>query len=175
MNESPIDPAHDRSGIGEAVSSALRQPSFLRVMLFLAATVVVLTGMRLGSPVLSPILFAVVLSLLFSPIYSWLKRHRIPTPLALLLMLVGLSILFGGIFLILGVSIARFSGDIGSYSDKLSGQLANIQSMAKSYGLSTNVDIRDAVKPSALAGAIGAVLGGLADFLSNIFLILLIT
>ena len=96
MNESPIDPAHDRSGIGEAVSSALRQPSFLRVMLFLAATVVVLTGMRLGSPVLSPILFAVVLSLLFSPIYSWLKRHRIPTPLALLLMLVGLSILFGG-------------------------------------------------------------------------------
>jgi len=175
MNESPIDPAHDSSGIGEAVSRALRQPSFLRVMFFLAATVVVLTGMRLGSPVLSPILFAVVLCLLFSPIYSWLRHHRIPTPLALLLMLVGLSILFGGIFLILGVSIARFSGDIGSYSDKLSGQLANIQSMAKSYGLSTNVDIRDAVKPSALAGAIGAVLGGLADFLSNIFLILLIT
>jgi AI-2 transport protein TqsA len=175
MNESPIDPAHDSSGIGEAVSRALRQPSFLRVMFFLAATVVVLTGMRLGSPVLSPILFAVVLSLLFSPIYSWLRHHRIPNPLALLLMLVGLSILFGGIFLILGVSIARFSGDIGSYSDKLSGQLANIQSMAKSYGLSTNVDIRDAVKPSALAGAIGAVLGGLADFLSNIFLILLIT
>ena len=30
MNESPIDPAHDSSGIGEAVSRALRQPSFLR-------------------------------------------------------------------------------------------------------------------------------------------------
>jgi AI-2 transport protein TqsA len=145
-------------------------------MFFLAATVVVLTGMRLGAPVLSPILFAIVLSLLFSPIYSSLRRHRIPTPLALLLMLVGLSILFGGIFLILGVSIARFSGDIASYSDKLSGQLANIQSMAKSHGLSMNVaNIREAVKPSALAGAIGAVLGGLADFLSNIFLILLIT
>jgi predicted PurR-regulated permease PerM len=40
---------------------------------------------------------------------------------------------------------------------------------------SSSVDIKDAVKPSALAGAIGAVLGGLADFLSNIFLILLIT
>jgi AI-2 transport protein TqsA len=175
MNESLNDPAHDRSGIGEAVTNALRQPSFLRVMLFLAATVVVLTGMRLGSPVLSPILFAVVLSLLFSPIYAWLRRHRVPTPLALVLMLVGLSILFGGIFLILGVSIARFSGDIASYTDKLNGQLANIQSMAKSMGISTNVDIRDAVKPSALAGAFGAVLGGLADFLSNIFLILMIT
>ena len=175
MNESLNDPAHDRSGIGEAVTTALRQPSFLRVMLFLAATVVVLVGMRLGSPILSPILFAVVLSLLFSPIYSWLRRHRVPTPLALVLMLAGLTVLFGGIFLLLGVSITRFSGDIGSYTGQLNGQLANIQSMAKSYGLSTNVDIRDAVKPSALTGAIGAVLGGLADFLSDIFLILLIT
>src|SRR5215213_9030848 len=96
MNESTNNPASERTGIGEAVSTALRQPSFLRVMLFLAATVVVLVGMRLGAPILNPILFAVVLSLLFSPIYAWLRRHRIPTPLALLIMLVGLTILFGG-------------------------------------------------------------------------------
>jgi predicted PurR-regulated permease PerM len=89
---------------------------------------------------------------------------------------VGLSTLFGGIFLILGVSIARFSGDIASYTGQLNGQLNNLQDQAKSMGLSSSsVDIKDAVKPSALAGAIGAVLGGLADFLSNIFLILLIT
>jgi AI-2 transport protein TqsA len=174
MNEFSNNPPVDRSGIGEAVTTALRQPSFLRVMLFLAATVVVLVGMRLGSPILSPILFAVVLSLLFSPIYSWLRRHRVPTPLALVLMLAGLTVLFGGIFLLLGVSITRFSGDIGSYTGQLNGQLANFQQLAKSLGLS-NVDIRDAVKPSALTGAIGAVLGGLADFLSDIFLILLIT
>src|SRR5215212_7917839 len=136
MNESVNNPENDRSGIGEAVTTALRQPSFLRVMLFLAATVVVLVGMRLGAPILSPILFAVVLSLLFSPIYAWLRRHRIPTPLALVLMLVGLTVLFGGIFLILGVSITRFSGDIGSYTGKLNGQLVNIEQMAKSMGLS---------------------------------------
>jgi predicted PurR-regulated permease PerM len=174
MNESLNDPVDGRTSIGEAVTTALRQPSFLRVMLFLAATVVVLTGMRLGSPILSPILFAVVLSLLFSPIYAWLRRHSIPTPLALVLMLLGLTLLFGGIFLLLGVSIARFSGDIGSYTGQLNGQVDNLQDLAKSLGLS-NVDIRDAVKPSALTGAIGAVLGGLADFLSDIFLILLIT
>ena len=174
MNMSSNTPSDDRSGVGEAVTNALRQPSFLRVMLVLAATVVVMIGMRLGSPILSPILFAVVLSLLFSPVYSWLRRHSIPTPLALVLMLVGLTILFGGIFLLLGVSIARFSGDIGSYTGQLNGQVDNLQDLAKSLGIS-NVDIRDAVKPSALTGAIGAVLGGLADFLSDLFLILLIT
>ena len=102
-----------------------------------------------------------------------LRRHRIPTPLALVIMLVGLTVLFVGIFLIMGISIARFSGEIGSYTGKLNVQVSNLQDLAKSLGLS-NLDFRDAVKPSALAGALGSVLSGVADFLSNIFLILII-
>src|SRR5829696_677179 len=172
MNESSSNPVDDRSGLGETITAALRQLSFLRVMLFLATTVVVLVGMRLGAPILNPILFAVILALLFSPIYGWLTRHRIPTPLALIIMLVGLTILFLALFLILGVSIARFSGDIASYAGKLNVQVGNLQELARSLGLS-NVDIRDAVNPSALTGAIGTVLSGVADFLSNLFLILL--
>ena len=144
---SPVDA---RSGIGETITTALRQPSIFRVMLGLAATVVVFVGMRLAAPILNPILFAVVMSLLFSPIYAWLRRHRIPT-LALVFMLVGLTVLFVGIFLIMGVSIARFSGDIASYAGKLNVQVSNLQDLAKSAGLS-DVNIRDAVKPSALAG-----------------------
>src|SRR5215211_3165670 len=173
MNEAANEPVNGKSGIGETITTALRQPSILRVMLGLAATVVVLVGMRLAAPILNPILFALVLALLFSPLYAWLRRHRIPTPLALIIMLVGLTVLFVGIFLIMGVSIARFSGDIASYTGKLNVQVGNVQDLAKTLGLS-NVDIRDAVKPSALAGAIGSVLSGVADFLSNLFLILII-
>ena len=172
MNESSNNPLDDRSGITEAITTTLRQPSFLRVMLFLATTVVVFVGMRLSAPILNPILFAVILALLFSPIYGWLTRHRIPTPLALIIMLVGLTILFLGLFLIMGISIARFSGDIASYTGKLNVKVGNLQELAKSLGLS-NVDIRDAVKPSALTGAISTVLSGVAAFLSNLFLILL--
>ena len=99
MNGSSNDSVDDKSGIGETITTALRQPSILRVMLALAATVVVFVGMRLAAPILNPILFAVVLALLFSPIYAWLRRHRIPTPLALVIMLVGLTVLFVGISL----------------------------------------------------------------------------
>jgi len=172
MNEASNNPVDDRSGIGETITTALRQPSFLRVMLFLATTVVVFVGMRLSAPILDPILFAVILALLFSPIYGWLRRHRIPTPLALIIMLVGLTVLFLGLFLILGVSIARFSGDIGSYTSKLNDQVSNLQGVAKSLGIS-KVDVQNAFKPSAITGAIGTVLSGVADFLSNLFLILL--
>src|SRR5215207_7735915 len=172
MNEASNNPVDDRSGLGETIATALRQPSFLRVMLFLATTVVVFVGMHLSAPILNPILMAVVLALLFSPIYAWLRRHRIPTPLALVIMLVGLTILFLGLFLIMGISIARFSGDIASYTAKLNDQVSNFQGLAKSLGLS-NVDVQNAVKPSALTGAISTVLSGVAAFLSNLFLILL--
>ena len=173
MNESSNNPVDDRSGIGETITTALRQPSILRVMLGLAALVVVFVGMPLAAPILNPILFALVLALLFSPIYAWLRRHRIPTALALVIMLIGLSVLFLGIFLIMGISIARFSGDIASYAGKLNVQVGNVEELVKGLGLS-EVNIREAVKPSALAGAIGSVLSGVADFLSNLFLILVI-
>jgi AI-2 transport protein TqsA len=173
MNEASSNSIDGRPGIGETITTALRQPSLSRVMLLLAATVVVFVGMRLAAPILDPILFAVVLALLFSPIYGWLIRHRIPTPLALVIMLVGLSVLFLGLFLLLGVSIARFSGEIGSYTSKLSGQLDEIQNLTKSLGV-TSADLHKALSPSALTGAIGTILSGVADFLSNLFLILVI-
>ena len=167
------NPADDRSGIAEAITTTLRQPSFLRVMLVLAATVVVLVGIRLSAPILNPILFAIVLTLLFYPVYSWLRRRRIPTPLALLIMLVGLTILFVVLIFILGASIARFTERVGFYTAELNGQLDNLDVLLESLGLS-NVDLQEVVKPSALADAIGVVLSGIAGFLSDLFLILMI-
>jgi hypothetical protein len=60
VSESSNYPAGEKTSLGETVTTALRQPSFLRVMLVLAATVVVLVGIRLGAPILNPIHFAVV-------------------------------------------------------------------------------------------------------------------
>src|SRR5215203_468614 len=173
MDEHSNNPVDGKSGIGETMTTALHRPSFLRVVLLLAALVVVFVGMRLAAPILDPILFAVVLALLFSPIYSWLRRRRIPTPLALVIMLVVLTLLFAAIAGIMGVSIARFSGDIASYTSKLNGQLDNIQSLTKSLGVS-KADLHKALSPSALTSAIGTILSGVADFLSNLFLILVI-
>ena len=72
MTEPTDDPTKGRTDIVESMSTMPRQPSFLRTMLFLAATVVVLVGIHVGAPILNPIFFAVVLSLLFNPVYSWL-------------------------------------------------------------------------------------------------------
>src|SRR5215212_3858994 len=173
MNESVDNSASDRPGFAEALMITLRQPSFLRVVLILAATVVVLAGIRLGAPILNPILFAVVLSLFFSPIYSWLLRRGLPAPLALLGMLVLLTVLFLGLILIVGGSISRFTERVGFYTTQLNGQVDSLDALLKRLGLS-NVDVRDVVKPSALTDALSAVLSGIAAFLRDLFLILII-
>jgi predicted PurR-regulated permease PerM len=166
------DPMDGRGGVSEAVP-VLRQTSFLRVMLLLASTVIVLAGIRLGAPILNPIFFALVLSLLFSPIYSWLKNRGLPSPVALVLMLIVIGALFMDLFFILGVSISRFSERIGYYTSQLNSQVVSLDALLERLGLS-NVDLRDVVKPNALANALGTVLSGVAGFLSDLFLILMI-
>jgi predicted PurR-regulated permease PerM len=51
----------------------------------------------------------VVLALLFSPLYSWLRRRGLSTPLALLIMLIFVGAIFAGLFFTLGASISRSS------------------------------------------------------------------
>src|SRR5215218_1167715 len=173
MNGSPNDPMNGRGGISEAVAFTLRQTSFLRMMVVLAATGVVLVIIRLGAPILNPIFFALVLSLLFSPIYSWLGRRGLPSPVALVIMLIVIGALFTGLFLVLGASISRFGERVGYYTSQLNSQVVSLDALLERLGLS-NVDLRDVVKPNALANALGTVLSGVAGFLSDLFLILMI-
>jgi AI-2 transport protein TqsA len=160
--------------VTDAVTPARQPPSFVRVMLFLATTIIVLAGMRLGAPVVTPTLFALVVSLIFSPIYAWLKRRGLPAPLALLIMLVGLGILFVSLFAFLSVSIGKFTGRLAFYTAQLDLRTDELQALLESMGVS-NIDLREVVDPGVIVGALGSVLSGLGSFLSNLFLILMIT
>src|SRR5215208_7464203 len=155
------------------MENGLRRPSLFRVIVALAAAVVVLVGMRLAAPILNPILFAVVVALLFGPLYSWLRRRGLSTPLALVIMLIFVGAIFAGLSFTLGASISRFTERVGFYTTQLNGQVDNLDALIERLGLS-NVDVRDVVKPKALTDALGAILSGIAGFLSDFFLILVI-
>ena len=94
MNDPSINPPEDESGIAGVSTNGLRQPTYLRLIVALAATVVVLVRIHLSAPVFNPIIFAVVLTLLFSPLYSWLKGRGLSTPIALLIMLIFVGAIF---------------------------------------------------------------------------------
>lgn len=146
--------------------------SFGRVVFILAATVVVLAGLHVAAPVLNPIFFAIVFSLLCSPVYAFLCR-RLPNGVALVLMLVGLLAISLLLFYVLGASISRLTGRLSFYASQLNGRVTNAQDLLDLTGLSS-IDLGSVVKSSKVMGALGTVLSGVAGFLSNLFLIIMI-
>jgi predicted PurR-regulated permease PerM len=80
--------------------------SFLPVLLGLAAIVLILIGLHLAAPFLSPFLFA--------PIHAWFQRRRLPAGVALLLVLSLQAAIFGTLIAVLSVSLRRFTARLGT-------------------------------------------------------------
>jgi len=153
---------------------ALRRSSLAAVIIVVAAVVIVLAGIHFAAPILNPILFALVLSLLFSPLYHWLRRKGTPTPLALILMLVGLVTLFGVLFGLLATSTTSLAGRLTTYTTQLDGQVAEIDQLLQQHGMS-DLKLQALFQGGTFVVAIQSLLGGVASFLSSFFFIIMTT
>ena len=156
------------------LTSLERQPASLgRVLVVFAAVVVVFAGMYVAAgPILNPILFALVLALILSPVYGWLRR-RLPTLLALLIMMIGLVALTFGLVVLFSTSISRFTADLSFYAAQWDDQLAQLQARLDGLGLST-VDLSSVFDPSSIATVLGTIAAAILSFLSTLFLILVL-
>jgi AI-2 transport protein TqsA len=114
---------------------ARRRSSLSSIIFVLAAVVIVMVGIHLAAPLLNPILFALVLSLLFSPLYTWLKRVGTPTSLALIAMLVGLVLIFGLLFGLMSLSVARLTTNLGGYASDLEVRMGDLETFLQQYGI----------------------------------------
>jgi predicted PurR-regulated permease PerM len=60
----------------------MQLPSIVKPILILAGASVLLTVMHLAASFLVPVLLAIFFATLLTPIYSWLKKRRMPKGLA---------------------------------------------------------------------------------------------
>jgi AI-2 transport protein TqsA len=149
-----------------------RQPaSFARVLVVLASLVVVCAGIYVAAgPILNPLFFALTLALIFSPVYGWLRR-RLPSLLALMIMVIGLVALTVGLVMLLSTSLSRFTAELSFYATQWGDQLARLQAWLDEMGLAT-VDLYAVLDPSVIATALSTIAGAVLSFLSDLFLIL---
>src|SRR5215204_4537655 len=140
-----------------ALTALQRQPaSIARVLVVLASVVVVCAGIYVAAgPILNPIFFALTLALIFSPVYGWLRR-RLPTLLALLIMMIGLVALTFGLVILISTSLSRFTAELSYYPTQWNDQLAQLQAWLDKLGLAT-VDLSSVVEPSVIATVLGTI------------------
>jgi predicted PurR-regulated permease PerM len=139
----------------------------------LAAIIVIVYGMQAAKVLLVPFLLAVFLALITVRPMLWLQKHRVPSILAALFVLVLIMLVLAVAGTIVGASIAEFTAALPSYQARLDLLVERFLRLAATQvddgrtieGLGDIVDAGWAMRLAA------NILNALRDVLTNTFLI----
>ena len=101
------------------MNTSVNSYSGLRVLVIIASLVVIIAGLKSASAIVVPMLVALFLAMLTTPLMLWLRDRRLPTVLALgliLILLIGFVAIIGSL---IGSSINELSGALPIYEQKL--------------------------------------------------------
>jgi len=139
-----------------------------------AAAVVVLAGLKAAQSLAIPFLLSLFLAIICAPIVSWLARWKIPTVLAVVIVVVALLAVFSGFGAVVGGSVNDFAAFASQYQARFDGLLQSASGWFEAHDIDPeSLDILQAVQPGRLMNLLGGFLKNLAAVLSNLFLIIL--
>ena len=154
-------------------SPTLRSAS--KIMLILACFVVVAFGMREAAGIITPILLAFILAILFVPFQRWLLDRGVPSWLALIIVLLIILLVFSILISLMVVSITQLINRIPEYTVSLQAMISDVevlmQDLPFEVGDFLNFELIDV---SQILNLAGGLLGGVADAFSNWFIIVLL-
>lgn len=150
-----------------------RSPS-VRVLVIVAAFVVVVSGMKAAVAILVPFLLSVFIAVICAPPLFWLQHRGLPTVVALLAVILGalsLGLLIG---VLVGTSVEDFSKNLPLYQSRLQQQTSGVVTRLEGVGIHLPKDfVRDTFDPGKVMKLASRVLKGFTSALADIFLILL--
>jgi AI-2 transport protein TqsA len=145
-----------------------------RLLLSAAAFVIVVAGMKAAASILVPFIVAVFLAVISAPLVFWLKSKRVPSGVAVavvVLLMVGVLTLAG---MFVGNSLNRFLVALPSYEARLQQELTSFVRWLGERGIEVSTaTLLEYVDPGAALGLATGVLTSLGGLVTNAFLILL--
>ena len=146
-----------------------------RVLMTVAAVVVVGAGLSLARPVLAPVLAAGFVAAITAPLVLFLLRRGVPGALAVATGLLVDFLALAGIGLVLGNAIADLSAERALYVSRVVELFDGFAAWAARHGADVDVtSLRSWARPDAMMDAFGTVLRRILGLLSQLFLILLL-
>lgn len=143
------------------------------VIVSFAAFVVVIAGLKASTQIIVPFLLAVFIAVLCAPLMIWLKARKIPSAIAILLVVSMFFLIAATFGTVIGASLTDFYLDLPEYEQKLQQQSQSIILWLQGLGLDIDQTIlSDYVDPGAAMKMVAQVFSGLGGALTNTFLIL---
>ena len=117
---------------------------------------------------------AVFLSVIGTPPVLWLERKRVPSLVAVLLVVTGMITILAIVGVVVGTSVNSFYTQLPVYQTRLQDQVSAFQTFWETKGiLGTDKVLLGYVNPGAVMSMTARLLAGLGSTLSNIVLILI--
>ena len=144
------------------------------IALVSAAVVVVLAGVHYAQAILLPFLLAVMFAILASAPIQWLRRHRVPNWLSIVIVLLGLILAIGGLAALVVKTIQEFRAQQDFYNDRLQEIAFFVITSLQGMGLPVSYDeFMSLFNPSRVLNFAGAAFASLTEMISNAFFIFL--
>lgn len=149
--------------------------SRFRLLIGVAAFVIIAAGIREAAELLNSILLAMLLAVAVLPAFEAMRRRGVPKGLAVALT----SLLLGGVVLallgILGLSGTRLVQVLPEYQNRAESLLGGLERWMKARGIQPDQVLSlELVNPGRLLGLAAGFLSGLGKVLSQVLLLLLI-
>ena len=155
------------------MSEAVKPQRGVRILFVLAGIVIVAWGINAAQSLLVPFLVAIFLAVLGASPMLWLQRRKVPSVLAVLIVILGMMGSLLLVSMLVGTSISGFSQSLPAYQSRLESMMTAVTAWISSKGLTVpDAVLSEYVNPGAAMRLVAGMLSGFGSALTNVFLIL---
>lgn len=146
----------------------------IQISLSILAFIAVVAAMKTSGPILIPFLLSAFIAVVSAPAMFWLTSKKVPTTLALFIVISIILIAGIGVVVLVGSSVDNFTKDLPLYEEKLQGKVVQVQGLLNQFGVGVSKeDIQKIFDPGAAMKLVASTLNSLGSALTNGFMILL--
>jgi len=141
----------------------------------LAALIIIFAGAIYAKSIIAPFLLALFISIICMQPITWLEKKKIPRPLAILIVILGLILIFSGFMSLIGGTSSFLLSNFSKYESTVTGISNSVIQYLNDKGLKIPKDqISTFVQPEKILEFISGAAKELLKMLGNTFLIFLI-
>ena len=146
-----------------------------RVLVSLAAFVVVMAGVMASSSILTPLLLSLFIAIISGQPILWLSSKGVNHALAIIIVLISTLAIFTGIGMVIGTSITNFANDAPIYANKLGEMLDVLLVSLTNRGINISPERWEGIiAPGRIMNYTASILSDFGAFMSNALLIFFI-
>lgn len=148
----------------------------MKITLIGAGAFIIIGGIKLSAPILSPVLLAGIIWISIVPLAIWLVHKGLPDWLALLITIGLLVVGIVSLILLTGYSVNLLIDTLPKYQENLQAQLDALGSSLENLGLSEDrtSNALDQIDGSQVLSYVASLLGGVLGFLGNMAFMLMV-